>query len=421
MRKTQRASAATRESSTCTEKDLTIQQERDMKNSRVRWIEGLRGIACLSVYFHHFFAVFYPVTMFGNAISGASGAAVTFAQSPLSVLLNGNFWVSVFFVISGYVASMPLYNTMHEGHFYLEKLSDSLVKRYLRLTLPVFFISVITTILYKCSLFTHLDFCDCVDSPWAALWYTADIYTLKSLLYESFIKACFAGSDKYIMVLWTIKNLFYGYFLSVILTEMSYGKSGRILWVYFMTAFAFLMAGNEAALMSCFVLGNALSYISKNNGKAVPPQAGYLMCAAGLILGAYPTYFDPENFYRFLTIPFLYTDSHILWHIIGAFLLVSGLLFSKALQKLLSCRLFVKLGQISFALYLVHVPVLFTIGTGAAFWLLNRIENYDILCLVCFLVTTVLSVVLAVLFARYVEKPCGLLTGKVLGWLKKTE
>ena len=67
-------------------------------NDRVLWIDGLRGIACLAIFAHHFGCCFYPVTQFGPEGQWATPASVALAQSPLAVFLNGNFWVCVFCV-----------------------------------------------------------------------------------------------------------------------------------------------------------------------------------------------------------------------------------------------------------------------------------------------------------------------------------
>lgn len=103
----------------------------------IRWIEGLRAIACLCIFAHHFFSAFYPVTLYGTALADASPQALVLVQSPFSVVLNGNFWVCVFCMIAGFVASCP-YFLAPKSEQALSRFSGSLILRYFRLCLPVF-------------------------------------------------------------------------------------------------------------------------------------------------------------------------------------------------------------------------------------------------------------------------------------------
>ena len=391
-------------------------------NKRIGWIDGLRGIACLCIFLHHFFATFYPVSIYGTSMPDCSPMALALVQSPLSVLLNGSFWVCVFCVIAGYVASLPFLEDAKSPD--VARLSDLLIKRYFRLSLPVFCISAIVLLLYKRHCFTNIAFAEQFGSSWAALWYREDIYTVTSLLAESFLRLCFVGSDKFIVVLWSIWYLFYGYYVSVILAEMSWGKTKRILCLYIFLILCCLLSGLRLCILSCFPIGTLLAYCSRNTDKEhASPLSRVLAClmvVSGLFLGAFPTYFHPNNYYRFFDFSNLPTESFILCHTIGAFLFISGLCQSSFLRKLLSLRPLTYLGRISFGIYLVHIPVLFTIGTWLPLFLSSHgVGQYHLAAAISFLATAFCVLLFSELFSRFIEAPCTRLVNKAVEVFKK--
>ena len=90
------------------------------------------------------------------------------------------------------------------------------------------------------------------------------------------------------------------------------------------------------------------------------------------------------------------------YHLAGALLLVFGVVCLEPLQKFFGLPIFVKLGEISYSLYLVHFPVIATFGCWI-FELFYRKISYNLLVLLTFVATTALVMVISVLFKKYVE------------------
>ena len=280
----------------------------------------------------------------------------------------------------------------------------------------MFAVSLAVVLMMKLRLFTNAAFFDRYGIYWAALSYTQDIYSLPSLLQESFVKLCFVGSDKFVMVLWSIRYLFYGYFVSVLLAQMSWGRSRRILWVYLFFLLCCLAGGASLYLYACFPMGAWLALGAARGGEKHCPAASVLLILGGLLLGGYPTYFRPTNFYRFLA---LGDNAAGLWHVLGAGMLVTGLSLSPGLKALLSRKPLQWLGRISFSLYLVHVPLLLSLGTGAALLLSDwGIQSYDLMSFLSGLTTLLAALLVAALFHCYVEKPCARFSRWLLRFLE---
>lgn len=109
------------------------------------WLDGLRGVAALTVYFFH-----WSTTWFTGVIAdayGAPGSSNNFFQLPFIRTLNsGPASVAVFFMISGYVLTIKTLNLIYKGgpqnnERILSTLCGSVFRRPFRLFVP----AVLTT------------------------------------------------------------------------------------------------------------------------------------------------------------------------------------------------------------------------------------------------------------------------------------
>ncbi len=110
--------------------------------NRLAYLDGLRGLAALTVAFAHFFAAFVPSLQFGSDFSQRQNWQAAFAASGGYLLINGSFSVYIFKVLSGFVisgaserSSNPLYNLI--------------VARFLRLNVLAAFAVGIAMILFE--------------------------------------------------------------------------------------------------------------------------------------------------------------------------------------------------------------------------------------------------------------------------------
>lgn len=106
---------------------------RPLSQSRLEFLDGLRGVLCLAVVFHHFLCGYEPCTIFGESPEWISEPISCHGQSPVVFLqpfINGRFAVTVFYVLSGAVLSHSLFSADES------KWRIAVVKRYFRLALP---------------------------------------------------------------------------------------------------------------------------------------------------------------------------------------------------------------------------------------------------------------------------------------------
>ncbi|MDB5365533.1 MAG: hypothetical protein JWM77_1460 [Rhodospirillales bacterium] len=101
--------------------------------SRLEALDGLRGLAALCVVLGHTIAVAFPILGWGPIPVGSfPGLQAAVWNSPLQIFCNGGPWVCVFFLLSGFVLSRA-------AEFSRADLITLSLRRYARLTVPSFF------------------------------------------------------------------------------------------------------------------------------------------------------------------------------------------------------------------------------------------------------------------------------------------
>jgi peptidoglycan/LPS O-acetylase OafA/YrhL len=134
-----------------------------------------------------------------------------------------------------------------------------------------------------------------------------------------------------------------------------------------------------------------------------------LLFTTGLYISSYPRHAS-DNMY-FFSLLYKFARGYRPWHALGAVILVFTLPRSRAMQYVFTNSFFLYLGDISFAIYLVHGPVLHVLGYKLVFALDTIIPGRDgtkyqlAFALVCLFIFSIVIWV-ADLFKRTVQKGC---------------
>lgn len=105
----------------------------------------------------------------------------------------------------------------------LDRLPKDMMKRYFRLSLPVFFISLIVYLMIKGEMIYNVQANQIVQSPWLGTYYS-EKKTLKDVFYTSFISVWFVGESTFSNAFWMLKEIFMGSYLTYILSMIGYKK-----------------------------------------------------------------------------------------------------------------------------------------------------------------------------------------------------
>jgi len=337
---------------------------------KLKYLDGLRGLAALLVVINHFVVAFYPALYNGvpDQIHTRNSLELRIAPTPFNLLYNGNFAVCIFFVLSGYVLTYKFFKT-GDIHF----LKNSAVKRYFRLAVPVLFSVLIVFVFIKIPLFYNRQAADISLSEWwlGSFWnFTPDIW---DALKTGLISTLFFHNSSYNTVLWTMTYELYGSFLVFSFAALFGTMRNR--WILYLSIALLLYD----TIYLGFILGMLLadlqqqeSFFDKLFFKKIAIKIVLLLL--GLYMASYPTGISPNSINNSIY-KYILTDDYnmiVFYHTIGAFLIVLILLCSEHLQRLFSLRFFFILGQFSFALYLTHVIVL---GSFTS-WLFVKLAPY---------------------------------------------
>ena len=395
--------------------------------NRICWIDGLKGLACLLVFLHHFLLTFYPASYYGSAAVSMTPARwdVFLSSSPLGVSVNGNFWVSVFLMLSAWLAAYPLMRMSAEealpsgavlasgtesapgidgpaaGSGKARKVLHAALKRYPRLMLPVLAVSLLNYVLVRL-----------MEAAGWGYVSSGGTLPLPELLYHVFVLLWIRTDTAVLGPLWMMQVLFAGSLISILA-----GSAGRRLSPLIpLLSFAgiYYAVKLDANFCACFmgiILADLTAY---RRFRSIPALGSLLYTRAfcilailtGLFFGGYPSGVRPDNLYRiFDPIALRVPQASVFLHACGAFALLYGLwqLLSpdgKERTSLLSAKPFLFLGRISFSVYLLHILFIMYLG----YFLMDLLPaaglSYGAAALLSFVILSLLLLPSACLFER---------------------
>jgi peptidoglycan/LPS O-acetylase OafA/YrhL len=352
------------------------------QKGRLAHLDGLRGIAAVVVVVFHMMSALTP-----QLVPDQSDAPLWVAYLPMAVLWNGPFAVSVFFVLSGFVVTQAAIGRP-------EAIWVKVAVRYMRLAVPSLLSVLLAWLLLTAMPDRAGELFALTGSRWLQHTYQHPVPGFAAALYDGVIGIFLTGGSVFNNVLWTMRIELVGS-LACFAVAVFQSVNGRLL-VALLVAIAALVTKHLA--FECFVLGICL----REAWAAGRLRSNYAMfaLASGLIIGSQggvvPQLRDTGLPWRLMP-----GNKEGLLYPLGAALIVYASLVSPALIRLLSSRLGSFLGSISFPLYLIHVPLIYT-ALCAASVLLWHSSSLLLIAVAVFLCT---NIAIAAAIERYGEQP----------------
>lgn len=307
-------------------------------------LDGLRGLACIWVILSHMDAF----------VGTATSSTGTYSQASLlwrfyRRLIDGNFPVSVFFVLSGYVLLLGFDRSNN-----VDQLSRAAVKRYFRL-MPMALFSVLLAWAVSNSIgFHNAEAAKAIGGHnWLAQYYPDRLLFWHSVRVG--MLGAFTGDDLYNFPLWTMRVELFGSLLLFAVAALFY--KNRNFWVVCVAATFTLcyLCGNFGVYYALFLVGAMLLRY-----QSIRLPAWGIVVA--LMLGS-ENIWTPEAFWAAPYLHFTGIDFDVMCHAIASVLLVSSVLKSPSASRVLSCRPVAYLGKLSFAMYALHAVVMLSVGS----------------------------------------------------------
>lgn len=357
---------------------------------KIGYIEGIRAIATLIVLNNHFAALFLPTMLPYSKEPAHYAAEKLFSTTPLFALFNGQTAVMLFFMISGFVISHKYYKSNMDHNV----LTRTAVRRYFTLVLPCLFSVIVGYVIVRFSLTSANQV-----NPNYLIWSIHPNF--KEAVYQG-ILGIFKGSEAtYNVALWTIQYEITGTFLVLGILAL-FGKT-RIRYVVYTIVVLFWKKDFYSCMLMCFVIGMALYDIKQSRITKVKIVGSrivhILIFVTGVILSVYPVYISNKHAYLYSIMQKLVNNNTVLYNIMGATLLFFVFMQSNVLKKVLESRVLLKFGELSFAIYVIHLAIFGTISSKI-YLALREFASFNVVILA----TCISSYCIIYLFALGVHK-----------------
>ena len=372
--------------------------------ARITSLDALRGLAALVVVFNHLQHSFLP-HLFSGSEKNITG---TWSMVPVSFLLNGGAAVALFFVLSGFVLTQRFFESGK-----ILDIPDSILKRWPRLAGPVVIVSLISGAVMGFGLYRSYQLSVVNGSWWLARAFhwaprgTGDVLNaLKQGVWGTF----FSGVCDYNGAFWTMHYELLGsiavYALALVVIIASRKLDWRIILIGLITLW--IREAIRFPFLGSFVLGAVLALIYTNARGLVWRNRISLFLGAILcvVIGGFtiPENDLPQKFYAFLgadSVEGRLCVVYFLYSLIALFFL-SAALWAPGIRDFLSRPLLRKLGHLSFPIYLIHTPIMCSIG--AWLYLAFYLHGIPLAVISASVVSLMLTILLAIPLAAFDDR-----------------
>ncbi len=350
-------------------------------HNRYRQLDSLRGLAALCVFLSHYVLIF---NYSGNRID-------LLRQSPLGVLINGRAAVIFFFVLSGFVLSLPFINSdkpLRLGEFY--------IKRIFRIY-PAYWFAIIIAVILKSFIYQPAgiqDFSPWLNSFWGWHW---DSHHINEIIKTALIIGPHFNADFIDPVIWSLvvemqMSLLLPFFIMLV------AKSNTSLNILFFVITLVLIYNRVVGFLGIFYLGILLAkyrhYFENLVNKLSRPPLFIiiLLCIVAYNIGG--------------ELPYDYHDRHhpfqFFWrdylNALSCCIIIIVALYRKQTDLFLNRKTFIFFGEISYSFYLLHLPLLITLCS-----LLPTAGLFSFISI--FFLSLIVAGSLAYLSLKFIERP----------------
>ncbi len=321
---------------------------------RIAALDGLRGVAALVVVVFHYLSMLHP----GFVERFATEPLPWVTLSPLSILWNGFGAVLLFFVLSGFVIAAAAHRRAGE-------LVANLAVRYLRLALPAT-ASVLLALLWLSLVPTAAQDLAAARTPaseWLDFTVQGEIPSFLAGLYDGLVGIFVTGGSEINNVLWTMRTELVGSVALFVIYWVAWvARDSLLLRLAGIAALAVLSLTVLRSAYLCFALG-ALFYEAHRRGllARLPGWTAVASLVTGLLLTCYTTGLGAQLVTVQLPWRLNPDNAFGLVPVLAATLLLYAALRLAGFAALMMTPVAQWLGRVSFALYLVHVPLLYTL------------------------------------------------------------
>jgi len=373
-------------------------QSSQKPESRIMSLDAVRGIAALIVLIGHLHLAFFP-----TMLSGSPPYSIT--RVPVCLLINGGASVALFFVLSGFVLTYRFFNSGNT-----KGVVDSIIRRWPRLAGPVIIVSLISGLLMGGGCYHNLELASVNDSSWLKHffnWTPKGIGDVIDAVRGGIWSVFFSKDCPYNMSFWTMHYELIGSIAAYLVAFFMILASRNLDWriVVFGVLVLWLREVHRFPYISGFLLGTLLARIYQEFRTFVWKEPFSLVLTAifCILVGGYTV---PENDFPSWVYDALDANSDggrlsVTYglHSLLAVILLSYALWVPSIRHFLSRPIMRRLGHLSFPIYLIHLPLICSLGASS--YLLLRSHGDLIAAITSALLTVLVTILCSVPLAWF--------------------
>ncbi|HEY8782473.1 MAG TPA: acyltransferase [Mucilaginibacter sp.] len=347
---------------------------------RYRQLDSLRGLGAITVFFAHYISLKVSLPLFHVV-----------QPSPLGVLFNGAAALMLFFILSGFVLSLPFTDNNKPL-----KLTAFYTKRVFRIY-PAYIFAIIFTVLLKELLFDRnglIPYAGWLKNFWNWDWneYTASEILKTLLLIGPDFKINFIDPPIWSLVIEMKMSIILPFFIVIV------SRNSLALNIAFLLVMGWLTYEHNAWAISIFYLGVLMAkYKDYILSKIRSWQVTAVIAAVVVCILFYNNNYEFLYFIRQLNLKSKYILSDYL-SAIGSCTIMMVILARKRLSHFFEHRIFTFFGDISYSFYLIHLPLLLTMGSLIS-------NKFALSPVYIFLLAFALAVSVSYLMCVFIERP----------------
>lgn len=362
---------------------------------RYKQLDSLRGLAALSVFFVHIIGK--------NAVD--SPCVDFLKRTPLGIVFNGGAAVMFFFVLSGFVLSLPFINNEKPL-----KLTAFYIKRVFRIY-PALLFAIVVSVLLKTFVydkFITAPIPDIHSGEWSGFW---NWHWNKEHPHELIKTFVLIGPEFNFNLLdppiWSLViemkiSILLPFFIMII------ARGSAVLNIIFLFIIVYLTYDHAGAWpIGVFYLGILMAKYKDqitNTIKSWPLMILIVVCCLGIFLYNIGFEFAGKIQQHHALLSHTWNSYFIA---VGSCIMMMIVLAKKRLSQFFEYRIFTFFGNISYSFYLIHMPLV--IAMSSLF-----VGRYAFGGLYTFLAAFLFALITAYLMLVFIEKPFQRISAKLI-------
>ena len=355
-----------------------------IENQYEKWIDGLKGIACIIVMLGHSVACIFPTVYFGLSYQSHSLVEEIIYTTPIRLVFNASMMVVVFFMISGYLFEKGN-KKFSFVEFVVYKYISYLPMIIIGVGLPAFVMKARAVNSIRLAPYSHAaNYVQNYND------FTPSILGKNSLIKEIFLNVYFKDSI-YNNVLWYISVLFIGEIFLKLISDNA--KEKRKMIFAGLVFIMWIVGGKYWKLqyLAAMFIGSIIGCTNMKIGKK---------CALCSIISGMTLLVIESLLHRHVYIP---NSTVPLW-CMGVWFIFIGIKNLDEAKKVLENKLLCKIGKISFGIYIVQWPVIISISCGVCLWIYKKYNSYMPAGIIGIISGSIIVISLAHVIHKYVYR-----------------